>query len=234
VLIAAALLFVGIPASATVRQLQPDPAPYWPAPVLSPERLVSETVRIDSRGGGAFDVGTGVGVGTHVVLTNAHLTEQRSTFVTRCDRDLLSVGRVERADEGLDLAVVVTSGPALEPIELAASDPEPGQAVTMIGYPAGQRTIIDARVEGTLDRGDGVVLRFSPQPQGGQSGSPLVDDDGRLVGIAYAEDTAGGQGLAIPVSRVRAALDQWRADGVPVAPASGDPAAASARTAVCG
>jgi S1-C subfamily serine protease len=44
----------------------------------------------------------------------------------------------------------------------------------------------------------------------------LIDSQGRLVGIAYAEDTIGGQGLAIPVSDVRAALAVWRANGIPV------------------
>ena len=86
----------------------------------------------------------------------------------------------------------------------------------MVGYPWGERTITDARIEGTLVRGGVTVLRFSPEPHPGQSGSPLIDSNGRLVGIAFAEDTVGGQGLAIPVSDVRAALEAWRADGIPV------------------
>ena len=234
VLVAAALLFIGIPASVTVRSLQPRAERFWPPPVLSPERLTSEAVRIDSRGGGRFDVGSGVGVGAHVVLTNAHLTNDPATFVTRCDESVLSTGRIERAGNGLDLAVVVTNGPDLVPIELASEDPAPGQTVTMVGYPGGERTIADARIEGTLVRGSSTALRFSPEPHPGQSGSPLVDSDGRLVGIAFAEDTVGGQGLAIPVSRVRAALDAWRNQGIPVAPAdAGDASAVTARTPVC-
>jgi S1-C subfamily serine protease len=229
-----AVLLVGLPASATVRSLQPSDPPFWPAPVLSPERLAAETVRVDSRGGGNFDTGTGVGVGAHVALTNAHLVNDRVTLVTRCDVDTLTSGLVERADAGLDLAVVVTNGADLIPIELADADPVAGQAVTIAGYPAGVRTIADARIEGTIARGSGTVLRFSPEPHAGQSGSPLVDAGGRLVGIAYADDTAGGQGLAIPVSRVRAALEQWRAAGVPIAsPTEGDTTAALARTGVC-
>jgi S1-C subfamily serine protease len=86
----------------------------------------------------------------------------------------------------------------------------------MVGYPWGERTITDARIEGTLVRGDVTVLRFSPEPHPGQSGSPLIDARGRLVGIAFAEDTVGGQGLAIPVSDVHAAVEAWRADGIPV------------------
>jgi S1-C subfamily serine protease len=236
VLVAFAVLLVGIPASVTVRALQPPSAEsYWPPAALSPERLVAQTVRIDTRGGGAFGTGTGVGVGPHVAITNAHLTGGPATLVTRCDTDVLSVDRIERAGGGLDLAVVVTNGEPLIPVELAAADPQPGEDVTIVGYPSGERAIGAARIEGTLTRGGETVLRFSPEPHPGQSGGPLVDANGRLVAIAYAEDTVGGQGLAIPVSRVRAELQRWEAAGIPVAPIeTGDPSAVHARTGTCG
>jgi S1-C subfamily serine protease len=120
------------------------------------------------------------------------------------------------------------------PIELAPEDPTAGDNVTMIGYPGGERTIADAQIEGTLVRGNTSVLRFSPEPHPGQSGSPMVDGKGRLVAIAFAQDTVGGQGFAIPVSQVRAALDEWRDAGIPVASASaGDASAVAARTPAC-
>lgn|GEM_PF-3110130 len=233
---AVGVLLLIVPASATAARRPPEPVAFWPPPVLAPERLVAEAVRVDSRGGGEFDVGTGVGVGSHAVLTNAHLTTGRATFVTRCNDAVLTVGRIERAAGGVDLAVVVTAGQDLVPIQLATEDPVAGQVVTMIGYPAGERTVVPVRIEGTLRRPQqGTVLRFSPEPAPGQSGGPLVDDNGRLVAIAYAEDTAGGQGLALPVSRIRAALDQWQRDGVPVAATDrGDPGAIAPRTPACG
>ena len=110
------------------------------------------------------------------------------------------------------------------PSRSAPDDPKPGQKVTIAGYPAGQRTIAEAEIEGTLTQNGMTVLRFSPEPHPGQSGSPLVDDQGRLVAIVYAEDTAGGQGLAIPVSQIRA-LGRWRSSGVPLsAPGDGSTA----------
>ena len=228
-----AVLLTCIPASATVRGLQQSSASLLPPVVVSPDRLASATVRIDSRGGGRFDIGTGVGVGAHVALTNAHLTGGPTTFVTRCDAGVLAVDRIERAGNGVDLAVVMTTGPDLVSIELAPADPEPGESITVAGYPGGERTIGSGRIEGTLTRGGQTVLRFSPEPHPGQSGGPLVDASGRLIGLAYAEDTAGGQGLAIPVSRLRTELERWRAAGVPVATPAGDPTAAYARTAAC-
>jgi S1-C subfamily serine protease len=225
--------------SLAVGPAQPAPDPvarppaFWPPPVLSRERATAETVRIDSRGGGVFDTGTGVGVGAHAALTNAHLTNNAVTLVTRCNDQLLAVDRIERAAE-VDAAVVVTTGPNLLPVELAPRDPAPGDRVLLAGYPDGQFTLTEGRVEGTVMRPEGRMVRFSPEPRVGQSGSPLLDAEGRLAGLAFARDSAGGQGLAIPASRLRVLLDEFRARGLPIADAgSGDPASAPARSAVC-
>ena len=218
--------------------LPPRPAPpetaFWPPPVLSRERAIAEAVKVESRGGGAFDSGTGVSVGAHVVLTNEHLTRDPVTRVTRCGDQELEVDRIERAD-GADVALLVTNGPSLLPVALADGDPKPGSAVLLAGYPGGNLALTNGRVEGTLRLADGnEVLRFSPQPQIGQSGSPLLDADGRIAGLVYARDEAGGQGLAIPVSRLRPMIDLARAGGVPVAAGDvGDPAAAPARSSPC-
>jgi S1-C subfamily serine protease len=217
VLLAAAMLLLwGTAASATVRNLEPRADSAEPPAAVPPDRAAAAAVRIDGRGGGQFDTGSGVAVAPNVVLTNAHLMNDPVSLVTQRDDTVLSTGRIERASNGLDLAVAVTNGPRLSPIELAPKDPNAGETVTMIGYPAGERTVTTARIEGTLLRGGVTVLRFSPEPHPGQSGSPLIDAQGRLVGVAFAEETAGGQGLAIPVSDVRTAIQAWRADGVPV------------------
>lgn len=215
---------------------KPVPAPaFWPPPVLSRERAIAEVVRVDSRGGGAFDTGTGVSIGAHVVLTNAHLTREAVTLVTRCGDQQLNVGRVERSDLA-DVALLVTDGPRLLPAALADHDPRPGDPVLLAGYPGGRLALIDGRVEGTLRMSDGKeVLRFSPQPDVGQSGSPLLDADGKVAGLVYARDDAGVQGLAIPASGLRSLVDRARVGGVPIAAADvGDPAAVAARSSNCG
>jgi len=210
------------------------PTTFWPPPVLSRERAIAEVVQVESRGGGAFDSGSGVSVGAHVVLTNAHLTLDPVTLVTRCGDHELDVGRIERSDAA-DVALLVTDGPSLLPVALADRDPAPGDPVLLAGYPGGRLTLTDGRVEGALRlRDGGEVLRFSPAPETGQSGSPLLDVEGRVAGLVYARDDAGGQGLAIPATRLREMLDRARANGVPIAPAdTGDPAAVAARSSPC-
>lgn len=228
VVVALATLAIG-PAQPVLRQSPKQPA-FWPPPVLSRERAIAETLRVDSRGGGVFDTGTGVGIGAHVVLTNAHLTRNPVTLVTRCGDDLLPVDRVVVAGDGTDVAVLVTSGASLLPVELAARDPEPGDRVLLAGYPQGELALTEGRIEG----GDGQVLRFSPEPEVGQSGSPLLDGNGRIVGLAYADERIGGQGLAYPVSRLRGLLDEVRRQHVSIAePVMGDPSAVVPRSSPC-
>ncbi|HEV3226713.1 MAG TPA: serine protease [Acidimicrobiales bacterium] len=232
---AVALVTLALGPAQTAPRHSALPPSFWPPPVLSRERAITETVRVESRGQGAFDTGTGISVGAHVVLTNAHLTRDNVMLVTRCASDLLATDRIEQAPGGDDVAVLVTSGAALLPAEIASQDPAPGSQVLIAGYPQGNLTLVDGTVDGLLVRDGTTVLRFSPEPQVGQSGSALLDANGRIVGLAFARDDAGGQGLAVPASRLRTLLDGFRASGVPVAAAAtGDPAAAPARSSVCG
>ena len=65
----------------TVRNLQPEADRVGPiAGAVADALWRSAAVRIDSRGGGRFDIGSGVGVGSRVVLTNAHLTDDPVTL----------------------------------------------------------------------------------------------------------------------------------------------------------
>jgi S1-C subfamily serine protease len=234
-LVAIAVGALVMPAARREDNATPTPPAFWPPPVLSRERAVAETVRVDSRGGGAFDTGTGVSVGAHVVLTNAHLTRNPVTLVTRCNEGLLPVDRIERATDGTDVAVLVVNGPNLLPVEIAPDDPRPGDRVLLAGYPAGQLELTEGRIEGIVDRpDDGRVVRFSPEPRVGQSGSPLLDAQGRVAGLAFARDETGGQGFAIPASRIRALLAAFRDRNVPIADAQrGDPSAVPARSSPC-
>src|SRR4051812_2939554 len=149
-----AAVAIVIPAARHEDEPAPRPPAFWPPPVLSRERAIAETVRVDSRGGGVFDTGTGVSIGAHVVLTNAHLTRNPVTLITRCNEGLLPVDRIERAADDTDVAVLVVNGPNLLPVEIAPEDPRPGDRVLLAGYPGGQLDLTEGRVEGLVDRPD--------------------------------------------------------------------------------
>jgi serine protease Do len=158
--------------------------------------------------------GAGAGTIWHpdgLILTNAHVVQLRSPKVTLPDGRELPA-RVLAHDHELDLAALSVDAKDLPTIELGKSKRlQPGEWVLALGHPWG--------VAGAAT--GGVVIGMGPPPEmgmpgrelihvglhlrPGHSGGPLVDTQGRLVGINTM--MAGPDvGLAVPVHVVKAFL----------------------------
>jgi S1-C subfamily serine protease len=99
-----------------------------------------------------------------------------------------------------------------------------GEDAAVLGYPEnGPYTIEAARIGETRatisedSYGNGPINRTITALRGavrsGNSGGPLVDADGRVVGIVFAATTGGPKGgFAIPVEEVGDALPEVRAE----------------------
>lgn len=113
------------------------------------------------------------------------------------------VGRVRAVDRAADLALVEAPELAGAPwIPVADHAPSPGEPVAALGHPYGARLPLGF-MQGTLrwsvSRGvvsavGPVALQFDAAVNPGNSGGPLVDSQGRLVGVV-SRKTAGGEGL---------------------------------------
>jgi len=155
------------------------------------------------------------------VLTNEHVVRGGSSL-----KVLLPDGRsfpaaVEGADAGVDLAVlrVPDSGHTLPVAELHGAPLRVGQLVVAVGNPFGLNWTVTAGVVSALGRrlpvSPGIELTDLIQTDvpinPGNSGGPLVDAQGRVVGIATAiMPYARGLGFAVPVSTVLGALARFR------------------------
>lgn len=134
-------------------------------------------------------------------------------------------------DSEHDLALLKVTGVAglPRPFDLASPTKlEETLPVTVYGFPFGAALAVDGNPAVTVSRGSVSSIRrngddevVSIQIDGalnpGNSGGPVVDADGRLVGVATAT-LRGAQsiGLAVPGALVRALLDQ-RGSGTSVA-----------------
>lgn len=92
-----------------------------------------------------------------------------------------------------------------------APDPPTGTPVYVAGYPEGnQLTVTAGTVTGITTAPElnvsGPVLQISDAVRPGNSGSPVLDGSGRLVGVVFALDTADGHGLAMPLSTLQTFL----------------------------
>ena len=158
------------------------------------------------------------------LVTNAHVVEKASKIYValpgeRKEREASLVG----IDPSTDLAVikVVTEEP-LPSLDFAADDDLLlGETVIAIGNPLGLENSVTTGVVSSPKRrlpdGEGGVSLFIQTDaliNPGNSGGPLLDINGRLIGINTAiAQQAQGIGFAIPVNIVRRIVDDLISHG---------------------
>jgi S1-C subfamily serine protease len=205
---------------------------YSRAVVGAVERVAPAVVSIDvhRRGSTARRSHTQAGSGSGfvfasdgLILTNSHVVEQAAEIgVTLPDGRERAADLIGR-DPDTDVAVVRISAPDLTAVELGDSRRlRPGQLVVAIGNPYGFQHTVTAGVVSALGRSlratTGRLIEHVIQTDAalnpGNSGGPLVDSAGRVVGVNTAI-IAGGQGLsfAVPVSTVATVLPALLRDG---------------------
>lgn len=165
------------------------------------ERLRRVTVQILGRagGGGAGVIWTPDGL----IVTNAHVVD-RSAMVRLHDGRTLHAELVERHPTA-DLATLRIPVGELQSADLRDSQTlRPGEIVIAVGHPMGasgavSTGIVHAASAGTWIEAD---IRLAP----GNSGGPLADAAGRVVGINTL--VLNGMGIAISTAAVEQFLRQ--------------------------
>ena len=157
--------------------------------------------------GRGWGLGSGVVIGEGHVLTNAHNVRRDQVTVAFAD-GRRETGEWSGADPDLDLAVIsVDTGSAVPVTWEPAEAPGTGTAVLALANPGGRglRTTLGfVTSEGRSFRGPrgrriaGAIEHTAPLPRG-SSGGPLVDVEGRLLGL-NALRLDGGLILAVPAT----------------------------------
>ena len=157
------------------------------------------------------------------VLTNHHVVRDANRVrVTLTDGSSLGAVAVG-SDPPNDLAVVRADGSGLPYASLGDSSPlKVGQLVIAIGNPLGFQSSVSTGVVSAKGRGmrslDGRlienVIQHTAPLNPGNSGGPLVDSRGRVVGINTAIiPVAQGIGFAVPSDTARHVVSQILANG---------------------
>lgn len=153
------------------------------------------------------------------IITNYHVIEGADQITVSFNEGQAQEAKVVGSDPANDLAVlqVIELPAGVEPLPLGDSDAlVVGQSAIAIGNPFGQfeRTLtvgVVSAVNRTISLDSGRVLRGVVQTDAsinrGNSGGPLLDSRGELIGVnsaIYSPTGAdAGVGLAIPVNKVK-------------------------------
>ncbi|MDE5879111.1 MAG: trypsin-like peptidase domain-containing protein [Desulfovibrio sp.] len=175
--------------------------------------------RFGSQGRKRTSLGSGVIVDGRrgLVLTNAHVVAGGGEIMIHLQDGRDFPARVLGAEPDFDLAVLEIPGASGLPSARLADtgDLMPGETVIAIGNPFGFNHTVTTGVISALGRAirnEGGMLTDLIQTDAainpGNSGGPLLDLDGRLIGINTVVDARGeGIGFAIPAGKARRVLE---------------------------
>jgi S1-C subfamily serine protease len=166
---------------------------------------------------------------------NVSIKPSATVRVTLADQTSWNARLVGVAPDN-DLAVLQIDAPAdaLKAIPVgSSSDLEVGQTAFAIGNPFGQTltftqgivSALDREIQSVTDQPITGVIQTDAPLNPGNSGGPLLDREGRLIGVntAITSPTGGsvGIGYAIPVDTVNQVVTQLIRNGRPPKPALG-------------
>jgi S1-C subfamily serine protease len=169
------------------------------------------------------------------ILTNYHVISgaDRSTGITvEFENSLVRDARVVAVDQGNDLAVLrsdMHAVPRIDPLPRGDSTSvRVGDPTLTIGNPFGvDRTLtsgIVSALQHTIEAADGTninnVIQVDQAPDAGNSGAPLIDANGRVIGINSQMITGGGDfsqrvAFAIPIDTADAILSKVNREEAP-------------------
>lgn len=173
-------------------------------------RAKTATVRVEvDVTPGSRSTGSGVAIGDDLVLTAAHVVAGGMRLWVMTDDGQSTEGEVVWADEGNDLAAIRVPGLGVKPIAWGDSGLlEAGDAVWALGFPLGLKRMVVTQGVVSSPKQEVVgreLIQTDAALNPGNSGGPLVDESGRLVGTniqVVRGDASGvnveGVGFAVP------------------------------------
>jgi S1-C subfamily serine protease len=209
----------GVPFPAVFAGLEPTIAPLAvPASVDTPgvNNAAQEVFKVTGIGCGGLVTGSGFSIGGGYVVTNAHVVSGTAGhhLQTPAGDDLAA--SVVYFDPNRDVALLYA--PGLTAAGLGFAPASRGTEAAVIGYPGGGReTIEPAIVDGAVEAQGRDIYSTNPvtrqvfviqgKVRPGNSGGPLVDLQGKVLGIVFATSASDpSQAYALTDDEIRSDL----------------------------
>ena len=167
--------------------------------------------------------GSGFFVGRGRVVTSLHvLRGAHAARVLTHDGKAHRVEAVAGASDERDLALLEVASPdeTYTPLELESITPRAGEEVAVVGSAAGAHAQVTHGAAGVVWylNGAGELIQITARIEGGDSGGPVVNRAGRVVGVAalFAE-SAGDLNFAVTSDAVLALMSRAARRAAPAA-----------------
>jgi S1-C subfamily serine protease len=182
----------------------------------------ASVVKIEGEGCGQLSIGSGFVADTDLVITNAHVVAG-VTKPTVIDGNGRHAAQVIWFDPELDLAILKTTNLAGQPLPIVTAVAGNNTAAAVLGYPGGgafsanPATILDSFVAEGRDiynqgKTERQIYSLKADVVAGNSGGPLIDVEGNVIGLIFAESTTYDEvGYALIMDVVASELNQAKA-----------------------
>lgn len=193
------------------------------------QRVRSSVVRIDGQAPSCSRAleGSGFVATPGRVVTNAHVVAGTRSVQVTVEGTKKYAAQVVYFDAQTDVAVLNVPGLQAKPLRIVFNGAEPGDSGFALGYPGGgPLTLSSSRVrshqsnlEGRNIYRDATVRRdvylLRAQVRGGNSGGPLLDREGNVVGVIFGVATEDPDtAFALTTKQVEPALRSTATAGV--------------------
>lgn len=155
-----------------------------------------------------------------VILTNAHVVGDATQVDVRLSDGRMLKGTVAGTDPVVDVAVVKVQASGLPEAPIANSDDlRVGQTAIAIGNPMGLEGTVTTGVVSAVNRQRSVddfvgFIQTDAAINPGNSGGPLLDSQGRVIGInTWIIGRATGLGFAVPINVAKDVAREVMANG---------------------
>ncbi|MFQ3583534.1 MAG: HhoA/HhoB/HtrA family serine endopeptidase [Cyanobacteriota bacterium] len=154
-----------------------------------------------------------------LIITNAHVVEGSERVTVHLLDGRTFEGEVKGSDPVTDVAVIKVEGEDLPTVTLGDSDQvRPGDWAIAIGNPLGLDNTVTAGIISAVGRSSGQIgaankrvafLQTDAAINPGNSGGPLLDAEGRVIGVNTAIfQRAQSVGFSIPINRAMEIAEQ--------------------------
>ena len=153
--------------------------------------------------------GSGFSIKENIILTNAHVVGNNKKVALNLYDGTMIEGAVIKTDVEKDLALIGIDK-TITPLSINTEKINIGQEVYAIGAPKDMPYTMTKGIVSALDRklGKNTYIQIDASVNSGNSGGPLVDENGKVIGIITLKASdAEGIGFAINTNDINAFIE---------------------------